>query len=247
MLIAATAAFGQKRQLDDTSWKIVEAYGQRVKRSMASIAFDSSVTRFSGNTGCNSMSGSVEVRGKNIDFGAIRTTKRACKLMAGAVAEETLLRGLRDARRFEVRNDSLRLEDRRGRALLRFARANTADNSSEDTRLDEKRWVLEQIKGRQTFVPLPRAFISFDSRKSSAGGDTSCNSFGSDYSVNGSSVRITNIISTMRACVEDSSRMSTEREMLAGLREADRYEISGNRLMLYRGRQTLLTFRGESK
>ena len=249
LTIGATAAFGQKRALEDTNWKLVEANGVRVTRSDAAISFDNAVRGFSGNTGCNSMSGTVDVRGRNIDFGPVRTTRRACKLAAGNVAESVVLRGLENARTFDVRGDNLRLYDRRGRVLLRFTKSERGDNSggNDAARLDDRKWVLEQIKGRQTFVPLPYAFINFDAQRRSAGGDSSCNVFGGEYTVTGDRINIRNIVSTMRACVEDSSKMSTERDMLDGLRTANRFEISGNRLNLYHGRELLLTFRGERK
>lgn len=193
------------------------------------------------------MSGRVDVQGKKIDFGLVRTTERACKPLTGNVAEHIVLNALEDARRFEVRNDNLRLYDRRGRALVRFTRTLIGDGDADASRLDDRRWVLEQIKGRQTLVALPHAFINFDSKKMSAGGDTSCNVFGGEFSIDKDRISIGNIISTMRACVEDSGKMSTEREMLDGLRVADRYEIRANRLYLYHGGEILLTFRGETK
>lgn len=243
-MIASAGAFAQKRFLSDTEWKLVEANGRRITNTAATISFNSDVDIFSGNTGCNSMSGSVDVRGKSIDLGAIRTTKRACKLMAGNVAESVVLNALDNARRFDVRGDSLRLYDRRGRTLLRFTR--TSENTGDASHLDDRKWVLEQIEGRQTFVALPYAFVNFDARKMSAGGDTSCNSFGGDYSVTGDRIAIRNIIHTMRACVEDN-KMSVERDMLDGLQQANRFDIRDSRLFLYRGNELLLTFRGEKK
>ena len=247
--IGAASAFGQKRVLENTAWRLIEANGVRVSRSDAEIIFDNAVRGFTGNTGCNSMSGTVDIRGRNIDFGPVRTTRRACKLAAGNVAESVVLRALENARTFDVRNDNLRLYDRRGRVLLRFARAPRQDNLGDNVaaRLDDRKWVLEQIKGRQTFVALPYAFINFDSQKMSAGGDTSCNVFGGQYSVTGDQIRIRQVVSTMRACVEDNAKMSTERDMLDGLRTANRFEIKNQRLYLYRGRDILLTFRGERK
>jgi heat shock protein HslJ len=244
ILLTGMAAFGQKRTLDSTNWKLVEANGRRITNTAASISFNGDASTFGGNTGCNSASGSVDIRGRNIDFGAIRTTKRACKLMAGNVDEGTFLSGLENARRFDVTGDMLRLYDRRGRTLLRFKRAMV--ESGDATRLDDRKWVLEQIQGRQTFVPLPYAFVVFDPRKMSAGGNDSCNSFGGSYSVTDGRIAITHIIHTMMACTKDN-KMSVEQDMLEGLQQADRYEIRDERLMLYHGRELLLTFRGDKK
>lgn len=244
ILIGSAFAFGQKRLVADTDWQLTEAAGLNIKQTAARISFDRLATSFSGNTGCNSMSGDVNIRGKNIDFGAVRTTKMMCKLMAGSVPEPIVLDGLRNARRFDVRGNLLTLYDRRGRMLLRFTRTKVED--TDRVRLEDRKWVLEQIKGRQTFVALPYAFINFDAKKMSAGGDTSCNSFGGSYSTTRDTIKIKNLIHTMRACMEDD-KMAVERDMLDGLQAANRYEIRENRLFLYRNQELLLTFRGEKK
>jgi len=246
MIIGATEGFGQRRLLENTTWRLVEAAGASVTRSSAALSFDAAAMAFSGNTGCNSMSGTVSIRGKNIAFGPVRTTRRACKLAEGNVAESVVLSGIKNTRTFDARGNSLRLYDRRGRIVLRFTRDDGREDGGDASRLDDRKWVLEQIKGRQTFVALPYAFLNLDAERMSAGGDTSCNPFGGRYTVRGDSIRFTNIMSTMRACIEDN-KMSVERDLLDGLRAADRFEISGNRLLLYQGRALQLTFRGEKK
>jgi heat shock protein HslJ len=86
----------------------------------------------------------------------------------------------------------------------------------------------------------------FDKSKNGAGGNTGCNVFGGSYEADGKKIAITEIISTMRACVEDD-RMSVERELLDGLRDSNRYEIKGGKLYLYAGQRLLLTLQGEDK
>jgi heat shock protein HslJ len=244
ILISSVLVFGQKRLVADTKWKLTEAAGLRISQTLAAISFDRSGTSFSGSTGCNSMSGNVDIRGENINFGAVRTTRIMCKLMPGSVPESVVLEGLKAARRFDVRGNYLTLYDRRGRMLLKFTRAK--DDNADDVRLDNRKWVLEQIKGRQTFVALPYAFLNFDAKKHSAGGNSGCNVFGGSYTASGKTIMFKDMISTMRACIEDN-KMAVERDMLDGLRAAKRFEIRGDRLYLYRGSELLLTFRGEDK
>lgn len=241
MLAGSSLAFGQAKKLAGSQWKLTEADGTPVTRSSASIEFDGSAAKFTGNTGCNVMSGAVAVRGRHIDFSRVITTKRMCKLMEGNVGEGVYLEALRNARTFTRVAETLRFFDRRGRKTLEFT-----SNAASDG-IEGKRWVLEQIKGRQTFVPLPYAFVNFDKRKASAGGNSSCNSFGGDLKLSGSAnISIKNIIHTMMAC-EEGGKMAVEREFLDGLEQGNRYEIRDGRLHLYRGRQLLLSFRGEDK
>jgi putative lipoprotein len=236
-------AFGQERSLSGTEWKLVEAYGKTYRNSSAAIEFSENNSRFTGNTGCNQMFGSFILRGRNLDFKGIGTTKRACKMMPGSITENAFLNGMADTSRYDRSGKTLRFMDRRGRTLMTFQRVQK-DISS--TNLESKKWVLEQIKGRQTFVPLPYAFINFDADMGTAGGNTSCNVFGGEYKTKGSSITFSDLISTMRACTEDN-KMSVERDMLDGLRSARRYEFRDGRLHLYRGSELLLTFRPENK
>jgi heat shock protein HslJ len=245
VVTAAAAVFGQGKPLADTEWKLVAANGVRVTNSNASVAIDEDRRKFTGSTGCNQMFGSLFVRGRNIDFTDIGTTKRMCKLMPGNVAEDVFLKALRDTVRYSQTGNALSLLDRRGRTVLRFTRILDREPSVL-SKLDDRKWVLEQIKNQQTFAPLPYAFVNFDANRNSVGGDSGCNVFGGEYRVNGTSITITDVISTMRACVEDN-KMSVQRDLFDGLRTARRFEIKGGRLMLYRGNQLLLTFRGEKK
>ncbi len=86
----------------------------------------------------------------------------------------------------------------------------------------------------------------FDAAKRSAGGNSGCNVFGGEYTATNKTVKVTEIISTMRACIEDD-KMNVEREFFDGLREANRYQIREGRLFLYRNNTILLTLRGEAK
>ena len=243
MLAGTVLTFSQNRTIEGTEWKLAEANGRKVRNSSAGINFSENGNRFTGNTGCNQMFGSVDIRARNIDFRNIGTTKRMCKMIPGSIPENTLLKAMEDTSRISQTGNALRFIDRRGRTLLTFHRVR---NEQTTTRLESKKWVLEQIKGRQTFVPLPNAFVNFDADKGTAGGNTSCNLFGGRYKVTGSSIVFADLISTMRACVEDN-KMSVERDMLDGLRDARRFEVRDGRLHLYRGNELLLTFRPENK
>jgi heat shock protein HslJ len=123
-------------------------------------------------------------------------------------------------------------------------KTNPEDNTS--LRLENRKWVLESIKSRRLPKIETQPFINFDKSKSSAGGNTGCNVFGGNYSVTRDTIAITNIVSTMRACIEDE-RMNVERQFKNGLENANRFEIKDGKLNLYQNRILLLTFRAENK
>jgi heat shock protein HslJ len=245
LVIGATVtAFSAERfAIENKRWELVEAYGQSARKSSAYVEINGA--RFTGNTGCNQMFGAVDLqRGSKIDFKMIGTTKRMCKMLAGSIPEMTVLKGLNDAAKYTLTGERLSLTDRRGRTLLRFKAVKGENEARID--LEDRKWMLESIAGRQVFVPITGVFINFDAAKSGVGGNTGCNVFGGKFTANGSRLSIAEVISTMRAC-EQAGKMQTERELLDGLRRADRYEFANNRLNLYRGKQLLLTFRGERK
>ena len=231
-------------------WKLTYLRGVNLGPTTASISINKEGTRFKGNTGCNVMNGSVSINRNSIKFGAVITTKRACTIPTGKV-EGSILSALGRVDRYQISRYRFRLYER-NRLLMQFeplAKPEVDEEQkpvADQLNLEDKKWVLESIAGS----PIPKveesAFINFDQEKGSAGGNTSCNVFGGSYETNGDKIIFTQTISTMRACIEDE-RMNVERKFLDGLKTANRYEIRGLKLSLYRDRKLLLTFVGGSK
>lgn len=241
--------FAQNNWRNDLSakrWELTEINGKGVYSSKAFLEFEASQNRFSGNAGCNRMFGAVDINGKNIDFGNVGATKMFCSDKGVMKLEADFTRALERVTRFEKNGNNLSLYAR-NRLILKFKgtnKSNSDDNSS--LKLEDKKWVLESVKGQNLPKVEIAPFINFDKSKRSAGGNTGCNVFGGNYSVTRDTIAITNIISTMRACIEDK-RMNVEREFKNGLENANRFEIVGKKLNLYRNKTLLLTFRAENK
>ena len=250
LILAVSAAAAQRQSLANVEWKLTEAYGQRARQTNAALDFNGNLSRFTGNGGCNRIFGPVTISADRMRFGRIGSSRRMCKVASGSIPETTVLRGLIATRKYSIARGELTLMDNRGRVLLRFQRADRdpggGGGNGQTQRLDDQRWALEQIGNRQTYAPIRGVFINFDSGKRSVGGNTGCNVFGGSYTANRNTISMTDLISTMRACVEDG-KMQTERELLDGLRRADTFEIRDNRLRLFDNGRLLLTFRGEAK
>ena len=247
--LLSLGVFAQNNRRNDLTgkrWDLTEINGARIYSSKAFLEIEPSEIRFSGNAGCNRIFGSLTVNGKNIDFGGIGATKMFCGERGVMKLETDLTRALERVTRFERNGNNLSLYAR-NRLVLKFKGTEKPDNDDNaKIRLEDRKWVLESIKNRN----LPEAeiapFINFDKAKGSAGGNTSCNVFGGNYTVNGETIRIFDLVSTMRACIEDE-RMNVEREFKNGLQDANRFEIAGRKLQLYRNKVLLLTFRAENK
>lgn len=239
------AAFGQRPDSISTEqWELIELNGRRVPNSDAFIEINNNRNRFMGNTGCNRMFGGVSIIGRQIRFTNIGSTKMACARQAGRMERE-VLNALGRVTRYSQTGNRLDLY-RRNQLVMRL-RTRVKDYP-DDSRigLEDRKWVLQQIGNQVNVRALPEAFVNFDANKRSAGGNSSCNVFGGSYTAAGDRIRITDVVSTMRACIEDY-RMTVERQFLDGLRDANRYEIRDGLLRLYRDRRLLLTLRGERK
>ena len=86
-------------------------------RRDAYITFDPIEKRFSGNGGCNQMSGNYTLDKSEIRFGEVITTKMSCEDIA---FENTFLSTLNSINHYEQRGDDLLLK-RKKEVLLRFS------------------------------------------------------------------------------------------------------------------------------
>ncbi len=248
LLALSTVAQGK----DGTTeiWKPYEINGRHIKVTNGYIEITGHQGRFTGNTGCNRMSGTMTFdETRKVHFGSIITTKMACKLVEGSMPEGEFLDALKHSVTLRRNGQTLTFYDKQGKRVLKFKASTKRDHDKDEgsgASLTANKWFLESIGTRKTLVAIKGVFLNFDAEKGGAGGDTGCNVFGGDYTSSKGSISITNIISTMRACEEDG-KMTLEREFLDGLRDANRYEISDKRLRLYNKDKLLLTLRGEPK
>ena len=246
MVIFALSAFAQGADLGAKHWQLIYLNGKAVGDTKAYMEIDPSAGRFNGNTGCNRMFGSVKVDGRSVAFSGVGMTRMACVDSNIMKLEADFTKSLQNATRYRISDNELSIyaDDKR---IIRLRAADPEGGSpSIAMKLEDKKWVLESIGGTFAGAIGKEVFINFDSAKGSAGGNTSCNAFGGDYTVKGNSLAFKGIISTMRACIEDN-RMSTERSFLEGLQNTDRFEIKNGMLDLYKGDTLLLAFRGENK
>ncbi|HKX83258.1 MAG TPA: META domain-containing protein [Pyrinomonadaceae bacterium] len=241
----AAAAFGQRPdRLSTEQWRVTEVNGVRITSSKPFVELNNNRNRFTGNAGCNQMFGGVSVIGRQIRFTNIGTTRMVCSGQANRIEQE-IVNTLPRVTRYNQIGDRLEFY-RRNQLVMRLTVITREFPNDRRADLGDRKWVLQQIGNQVNIRALPTALINFDTNKRSVGGDSSCNVFGGTYNATADRIRITDVVSTMRACIEDD-RMSVERKFLDGLREANRYEIRDGLLRLYRDRRLLLTFRGERK
>lgn len=229
-------------------WIPTSIKGKQIDETKAFIEFSEGGNRLTGNTGCNRLFGNFEVKGKSLNFWKIGTTKMFCFDKNAMQTETDFLNILDKTTSFKKSGNVLKLyEGKRQIAKLKLVKpVKIAESVMNSIKLEDKKWVLESVKTDAVTEVETDAFIVFNKEKQSAGGNTSCNVFGADYETDGQNLKITQAISTFRACIEDE-RMSIERSFLNGLQNVNRYEIKGEKLYLYQDETLLLTFRGENR
>jgi heat shock protein HslJ len=112
--------------------------------------------------------------------------------------------------------------------------------SEEQTPLYDTKWSLKKIyTGSGSEEVNTKAFIRFDQAKGSAGGNGSCNSFGSTVTVSGNTLSFKNIFSTKMYC---EGVQQTENAFFSNLEKANSYEIDGKTLKLFNDKELILEF-----
>ena len=117
-------------------------------------------------------------------------------------------------------------------------------SGADQSRLFGNKWWLTKIytnEGTRTIADK-KPFVRFDKEKNSAGGNGSCNSFGSTLKLDNNRISITEIFSTKMYC---EGVQAIEDLFLGDLGRVNRYELKGNILLLYQDKELLLEFEGE--
>jgi len=104
-------------------------------------------------------------------------------------------------------------------------------------------WRLLEING---VAAIPneidrRPSIRFTTDSARVTGNGGCNSYGGDAAFNGSSVRVSRLISTKRAC-NDAALNQQETRLFSVLETVDRYSVSADTLKLFHGSGVALRF-----
>ena len=113
-----------QRVLTGTDWRLVSlgpagAETDIVAGSTVTLKFGDE-GRASGSTGCNSYSGTYQVRGDSLTFGRLISTRRACLDPNANQQEQRFLSALEMANRFRLNANRLTILSDRGRNVLNF-------------------------------------------------------------------------------------------------------------------------------
>lgn len=222
----ATPGGGSGGTIDGTSW-ILKTYD--VSGTATAVPSGSTVdahfagVRVNGFSGCNSYAGPAIVSGATIKIGPLAGTQMACQEPAMTL-EQAYLAALGKAATFTATSDALTMFDSGGKTLLTYAAA--AANPLEGS------WnVTGYNNGKEAVVsPVVGSTVTAVFSADTVSGSTGCNDYNGPYTLDGTTLKIGPLASTMKAC--EQALMDQEQQFLTALQAATTFSQSGPVLTL---------------
>ena len=224
---ACSTTGGTGGTLDGTSWAL-KTYdvsgtatavpaGTRVDAKFAD-------GKVSGSSGCNVYNATVTISGATIKVGTTATTMMACDAARTAL-EQAYLGNLAKAATFTATSDTLTMFDSSGKSILVYSAA--AANPLEGS------WdVTGYNNGKQAVVgPVAGSTLTAIFTADQVSGSAGCNTYSGPYTLDGTTLKIGPLASTMKACA-DQAVNDQEQQFLAALQASTTFSQSGNILTL---------------
>lgn len=173
-----------------------------------------------GSAGCNSYFGSYLLGGPNLITSPIGSTEMWCE--DAMDQEAAFLQMLQTATGLTMSENSLTIHTPDGD--LQFSPAENAVLEGTD-------WGLSGIaQGDAVVNTWVDANITIKFSESQVSGNAGCNSYGGSYQIDGTTLALSELISTMMACEEEVSQR--EAEFLAALATVSQFRTEMNQLIL---------------
>jgi heat shock protein HslJ len=225
--VAGATAAPSPPPLVGTHWILTgpRAVGASAADVTITALFDGSTV--SGESGCNAYHATYEVRGQRMTIGKqVASTLRSCPRGPTAV-ERAYLQRLSRVASFRISGEKLSLADRRDHALLTYRAAMGAQEIV-------GRWeVTGYYTGSAIASVVPNSTLTAEFLRDEVSGDGGCNTFGGPYEVQGNTIRIGPLSSTLRACADEALN-TQESQYLMALELAATFSVTGSRLELLR-------------
>ncbi len=120
--------------------------------------------------------------------------------------------------------------------LVSAQKNKTVENKS----LKETVWELAKISGFEMEKLDKKPYIVFANEANKVHGLGGCNTFGGKYEIDGNKLKVSDVFSTMMACIPG---METENRFVSAINKVNEYEIKDGLLLLKQNNTILLTFK----
>ena len=218
----STSAGGTGGTLDGTSWTLktydVSGTATPVPAGMV-VDAKFAAGKVAGFAGCNTYTGSATISGATLKIGPTATTMMACEPAVSAV-ETAYLANLALSATFTATADGLTIFGSDGKQLLVYgaAPANPLQGEWNVTGYNNgKQATTSAIAG----TTLTAAFTP----DGKVAGNAGCNTYNGEYKLDGTSLTVGPLATTMMAC--DQAIMDQETQFLAALQTPTTVETSG--------------------
>jgi heat shock protein HslJ len=213
--------------LEGTNWVLTSGASLGVPLAGVTASLELTSGSASGTSGCNRYHAPYQLSGSKLTIGPqIATTQMACGPAQTAV-EQVYLERLPKVATYSIKGSTLTLFDQSGTALLEF----TA--STGGTGLAGSWIVTSYYTGSAVQSVTGGVEITADFTTAAVSGNTGCNTYGGPMAINGSTIRIGPLTSTLIACPTEELG-TQEHQYLAALDLATTFKVTGNRLDLFR-------------
>lgn len=223
-----------------TEWKLTQLQGLAIPaNSKASLGFTAGEpVKVSGNTGCNSMTGTAELsKTGTIKFSTLATTRMACIDNGIGELESKFLAVLANSNSWSLNNNELILSN--GSTVLAKLEQHETP-TTEEAKLNGA-WELNYISGTKIafegLFPNKKPTIIFDLAKQEASGNGGCNGYSCGVKIAGNAISFGDALSTMMACDGNG-----EPVYFKTLKTVTAYSISDNTLTMIMGDIAVMRF-----
>jgi putative lipoprotein len=223
-------------ELQGTTWNL-ESYGpadspmEPNANAVPTIHFEN-VGAINGFSGCNQYFGEIALDGANVTISGVGGTEMAC-LDTGIMEQESAYySALTSAQTISRDGNSLMIGYEGGE--LRY----TMQEPTPDATLIGTEWQLHTFLSGDTADSTASSLIGDSTitlllnEDGTMGGHGGCNSYGGNYQVEGESLIISDLVSTLMAC-EAEGVTEQEAMFLDALGSAERYTVEGNQLTIH--------------
>jgi heat shock protein HslJ len=220
-------------QLAGTAWRLVDLDGREpLTGSAVTLAFHQG-QRASGFGGCRDYVMRYEVDGPELDFTFTAMPGPGCPDEARMEQEGTFTTMVGWATRIRLEGERLELLTVRGETL-----SFEPLPQEEVPDLQDKRWMLLAfVEPSEAGLSLPREILPdteiwAEFEAGAIRGSGGCNDYGASYTGDGSSLAVTEVIRTERACLEPAGIMEQEQRYFDYLADVASAQIYGDQLWL---------------
>lgn len=220
-----------------TFWKLEKLDGKdysdfKIDGNEIGFMLEKENNRISGFAGCNSFFGTYKLEpGNRIRFSAIGSTRMACP--DSNFNESEFLEIFTMADNYTINNNMLSINVGRRAPLAVFKKVEKSEEG-----ITNKHWRLKTLKGQKVIMGKNQereSYITLTNQDNQFNGFGGCNIISGKYTLDeDDKISFSDIISTLRACVDGDNQ---ESEFMKVLHEVDGYSIKGDELWLNIGRK----------